>query len=139
MIQYALKCKNGHTFDSWFQSADAYDRLAKAGLVECAVCGAGGVEKAIMTPRVRQTKSQAADLRAPATPAEQAIAHLRKQVEDNSDYVGADFASEARAMHDGDIPERSIYGEARLDEAKKLVDDGVPVLPLPFSPNRKAN
>ena len=42
-------------------------------------------------------------------------------------------------MHNGEAPERAIYGEARLDEAKKLLEDGVPVAPLPFLPNRKAN
>ena len=64
---------------------------------------------------------------------------MRKQVEKNSDYVGMKFAEEARAMHNGDAPERSIYGEARLDEAKSLIDDGVPVAHLPFRPQRKMN
>ena len=64
---------------------------------------------------------------------------MRKQVEKNSDYVGMKFAEEARAMHNGDAPERSIYGEAQLDEAKSLIDDGVPVAPLPFRPQRKMN
>jgi hypothetical protein len=53
--------------------------------------------------------------------------------------VGEDFASEARAMHLGDAPERSIYGEAKPDEAKALIEDGIPVAPLPFMPNRKTN
>lgn len=64
---------------------------------------------------------------------------LRKDVEDNSDYVGKDFAAEARKMHDGDAPERAIWGESKLDDAKKLIDDGVPVMPLPFVPKRKTN
>jgi hypothetical protein len=49
------------------------------------------------------------------------------------------FVAEARAMHDGDAPERSIYGEARADQAIKLLEDGIPVAPLPFMPTRKAN
>lgn len=141
MIQYSLKCAEGHRFDSWFQSADAYDKLADRGLVVCAVCGGGGVEKAIMTPRVSASTARDKErpLSAPSTPAEQALAEMRKKIEENSDYVGADFAKTARAMHEGDEPERAIHGEARLDEAKKLVEDGVPVLPLPFGPNRKSN
>ena len=141
MIQYALKCAKGHRFDSWFQSADAYDKLAARGLVECAVCGGGGVEKAVMTPRVNAATSSEKDrpLSAPANPAEQALAEMRKQIEANSDYVGNEFAKEARAMHEGEVPERAIHGEARLDEAKKLAEDGVPVMPLPFLPNRKSN
>lgn len=143
MIQYALKCAEGHSFESWFQSAGAYDRLARAGMVQCAVCGGDQVEKAMMTPRVSAPrKGQTPDQRAltgPAHPAEQALAELRKRIEANSDYVGRNFASEARAMHLGDVPERPIYGEARADEARKLVEDGVPVAPLPFMPTRKSN
>jgi hypothetical protein len=53
--------------------------------------------------------------------------------------VGNRFVEEARAIHEGTAPERAIYGEARLEDAKKLMDEGVPVAPLPFSPNRKVN
>ncbi len=151
MIQYALKCREGHTFESWFQSAEAYDKLAAAGLVTCAVCGSARVEKAIMTPRVRPARSAAKQPEAPApaqndvsvaTPApdvQKVLAELRRKVEENSDYVGKDFASEARKIHLGEAPDRAIYGEAKPDEAKALIEDGVPVAPLPFVPSRKTN
>jgi len=141
MIQYALKCSDGHGFDSWFQSAEAYDRLASAGMVACAVCGGSSVEKAVMTPRVSAGREvrPAGPLSAPASPAEQALSEIRRRIEAESDYVGTDFAREARAIHDGEAPERAIYGEARLEEARKLVEDGVPVAPLPFLPQRKSN
>ncbi|MGR3616793.1 MAG: DUF1178 family protein [Paracoccaceae bacterium] len=155
MIQYTLKCADGHRFDSWFQSGEAFDRLAKAGMVSCAICGASKVEKAIMAPRVRparngavapetaqveeQEKPSKPTLSTPNGDLEKAVTELRKKVEENSDYVGSDFAREARAMHVGDAPERSIYGEAKPEEAKSLIEDGVQVLPLPFMPNRKTN
>jgi len=151
MIQYALKCSNGHSFDSWFKSAAAYDKLASAGMVTCTVCGCSQVEKAIMTPRVRPARSVEARAEAPmpeaapidmATPppnVEEVLAELRRKVEENSDYVGKDFATEARKIHLGDAPERAIYGEAKPEEAKALIDDGVPVAPLPFVPSRKTN
>ncbi|MGV6847684.1 MAG: DUF1178 family protein [Marinibacterium sp.] len=143
MIQYSLKCSDGHDFDSWFRSADDFDSLSAAGLVQCAVCGSGTVEKAVMTPRVQASRSAAKkpepDLRAPASAAEADLAEMRRKVEETADYVGKDFAREARAIHDGDQPERPIYGEARLEDARKLVDDGVPVAPLPFIPQRKTN
>ena len=146
MIQYTLKCSNDHRFDSWFQSAEGFDKLKAAGMVTCAVCGDTQVEKAIMAPRVRPARSAAASVKetepplsAPANPAEQALAELKKQVEKNSDYVGANFAQEARSMHLGDTPERAIYGEAKPEEAKSLIEDGVPVVPLPFTPGRKSN
>lgn len=141
MIQYALKCSEGHSFDSWFQSADAFDKLLTAGMISCAVCGVSEVKKAIMSPNLRAARKADGKmpLSSPASPAEQALAQLRRNIERNSEYVGMNFASEARAMHDGDVPSRSIYGEARADEARKLVEDGVPVAPLPFMPNRKTN
>jgi hypothetical protein len=142
MIQYALKCAEGHRFDSWFQSADAYDKLAARGMVQCAVCGGSDVEKAVMTPRVNATPDKGervGALSVPASPAEQAMAELRRRIEANSDYVGTDFVKQARAMHEGEAPERAIHGEARLDEARKLAEEGIPVMPLPFLPNRKAN
>ncbi|WP_146344413.1 DUF1178 family protein [Falsiphaeobacter marinintestinus] len=147
MIQYALKCADGHKFDSWFQSASAFDKLNGAGMVTCSICGNSDVEKAIMTPRVRPARVAATPLAepdqgtlsTPDTPAEKAITEIRRKIEENADYVGKDFAAEARAMHDGDTPERSIYGEARIDEARALLEDGVPVAPLPFMPSRKIN
>lgn len=140
MIRYALKCAEGHGFDSWFESADAFDKLSARGLVTCPHCGATKVEKAIMAPRV-STASEAADAPAlaPETPGENAIAKMRAHVEANSEYVGQDFARAARDMHDGLEPERSIHGEAKLEEAKALIEDGVPVAPLPFTPTRKVN
>ncbi len=188
MINYNLKCADGHSFDSWFQSASAYDKLAAAGLVSCSYCGSTKVEKAIMAPRVRTGRKAVSGIGEPELPAaeqgaqqnsgagpagrahsegqpvapatadpvagpgalsqpageaagkmEQALGELRRRVEENSDYVGKDFASEARAMHLGDAPERAIYGEAKPDEAKALIEDGIPVLPLPFGRNRKTN
>ena len=143
MIQYSLKCENDHSFDSWFASADAYDKLADNGMVSCAVCGSTKVSKAIMAPRVRTTKGKEAPVAPTLTTeksaAEQAMAKMRAQVEQNSEYVGTNFATEARSMHLGDAPERAIYGEAKPEEAKSLIEDGIPVTPLPFMPTRKSN
>ncbi len=151
MIQYALKCSDGHSFDSWFQSAAAFDKLSAAGMVTCAVCGCEKVEKAVMTPRVRPARNAVAktapdkpapdqiSMTTPAPEIEKILSELRRKVEETSDYVGKDFATEARKIHLGDAPERAIYGEAKPEEAKALVEDGVPVAPLPFIPSRKAN
>lgn len=143
MIQYSLKCADGHQFDSWFQSAGAFDTLQAAGHLSCAVCGSEQVDKALMAPRVQQSDTAepvpAKPLSAPKSPAEQAIAALKAHVEGTSDYVGRDFVREARAMHLGDAPERPIWGEARRDEARTLIEEGVPIAPLPFTPSRKSN
>ena len=154
MIQYTLKCAQDHSFDSWFQSADAYDKLMTAGMVTCALCGDTNVKKAMMAPRVRPANkavsapvegtpsplpSPSGPLSTPSSDVEKALADMKKHVEANSDYVGVNFAKEARAMHEGDTPERSIYGEAKPEEAKALIEEGIPVTPLPFRPGRKSN
>jgi len=139
MIRYALTCADNHSFESWFQSAEAYEKLAFAGMVSCAHCGSVDVRKSVMAPRIGKSTKAPRPLSTPDTPAEKEISELRKKIEENSDYVGDNFASEARAIHDGDAPERSIYGEAKLEDARALVEDGVPVAPLPFMPPRKAN
>lgn len=138
MIRYQLKCSADHSFDSWFQSAEGFDKLRAAGLVSCTTCGSTEVSKALMAPSVKGDNITA-PLSKSDTPAEKAIAAMRTKVEENSDYVGESFASEARAMHLGDAPERAIYGEAKPEEARALIEDGVPVLPLPFSPRKRAN
>ena len=147
MIRYALKCAGDHRFDSWFQSAAAYDSLADAGPVACPVCGETTVEKAIMAPRVATGDSapepvaKERPLSGPAHPAEQMLKALREHVEKNSTYVGKRFATEARAMHLGEKAEGAIHGEASPEEARALIEDGVPIAPLPFraGPRDKSN
>lgn len=146
MIRYSLQCGKGHGFDSWFQNADAFDALARAGQLACPVCGDAAVEKGLMAPAVAPArKAEAAQaagkqgLTAPTSELEEALAEIRRRVEADSEYVGMNFVAEARAMHEGEAPERSIYGEARPEEARKLLEEGVPVAPLPFLPSRKAN
>lgn len=145
MIRYSLKCEAGHGFDSWFKGDEAFSALKAAGQVACPVCGATRVEKDLMAPAVRPArKAEAAaparpDLKAPGSDLEEKIAALRRQIEENSEYVGMNFAAEARAIHAGDAPERTIHGEAKPDEARAMLEEGLPVAPLPFLPARKVN
>jgi hypothetical protein len=150
MIQYSLKCGNGHSFDSWFQSAEAFDTLKSGGHLMCQHCGDGDVQKAIMTPRVATARKKAAAPESvpsqtgtvaaqPDAKMQEMLAEMKQHVEANSTYVGGTFADEARKQHLGDAPERPIYGEAKPEDAKALLEDGVPVLPLPFTPTRKTN
>lgn len=136
MIRYALRCSEGHGFDSWFASGDEFDRLKAAGLLGCAVCGVAEVEKELMAPRVQA--SSEAPLAAPASMAERRLAELRRRIEASSEDVGRDFAAEARRIHEGEAPARPIIGEARPADARALIEDGIPVAPLPWS-GRKAN
>ena len=143
MIRYTLKCDEGHSFESWFQSSEAYEALAKAGHLSCAVCGSTDVSKTLMAPKVKTSPDKSEEMTPvqhnPQSEVEKAMAELRQKVEETSDYVGEKFTDEARAMHLGEKPERAIYGEARPDQAKSLIDDGVPLMPLPFRPKQKSN
>ncbi|MCV6594312.1 MAG: DUF1178 family protein [Silicimonas sp.] len=145
MIRFDLECAAGHGFESWFPSNDTFDTLVAAGQVLCPVCNSKDVQKALMAPPVRASRKKAVE---PATQPmvnsddpdlKKAVQAIREHVEKNSDYVGDRFVEEARAMHDGDAPQRSIHGQARPEEAKKLIEDGVPAVPLPFIPKQKTN
>jgi len=144
MIKYSLKCEDGHQFESWFQNSDAYEKLKASGQLACAVCGNNDVEKAIMAPRVNLAEIKPAapepSLQEPMSQVEAAMKQLRDHIEANSENVGDKFADEVRAIHYGDAPERSIFGEALGSDAKELISEGIPVAPLPWSAQKtKAN
>lgn len=137
MIRYSLKCAAGHEFEAWFRSSAAFDAQRGAGQVACAVCGTAEVEKAVMAPAVtgggaRPEAAPQPNLTKPASPAEAMVKQLRRHIETTSDYVGRNFAAEARRIHDGEADKRSIWGEASLSDAKELKDDGIPVAPIPW-------
>lgn len=126
MIQYALICENGHGFDAWFRSADAFEDQSGRGILACPVCESHAVEKALMAPALR-TRAEPAELRA-------ALTALRRKVEAEADDVGERFAVEARRIHSGESDPRDIYGKASREEVAGLLRDGIDVLPLPSLP-----
>ena len=133
MIRYDLRCANGDEFDAWFGSSADYDAQAERGLVQCPHCGSSHVEKAPMAPAVHTGRKKEA--RAEQAVAMAMAAKVREHVEQNFDYVGDQFADEARKMHTGETEERAIWGEATPDEARALAEEGVPVAPLPPAPS----
>jgi hypothetical protein len=152
MIRYALICEHAHEFEGWFGSSADFDDQRARGLLECPVCDSKAVRKQIMAPAVAGTKRTVQDeaarpAQAPSQAQSQAqtqammleaIGALRKHVEENFDDVGDAFAKEARAIHEGRAEARGIYGQATPQEVKGLVEDGVPVAPLPPAPPKKA-
>ncbi len=136
---------------SWFRDSASFDALAGEGHVACALCGARTVEKALMAPAVRGEERRGArraataataeaappaKLAEPGSPAERALAELRRHLSETSDYVGKTFADEARRIHLGEADARSIWGEASAEEAKSLEEEGIPVAPLPWLSRR---
>lgn len=145
MIRYSLICDKEHEFDGWFASSDAFDKQVRRGLVECPSCGSIKVGKALMTPGVPMKSNRKADaepvktLHAAADPKAHAmmqmVRKLREHVAENADYVGDQFAEEARRIHYGEEDARGIYGEATIREAVELHEEGIDVLPLPKLPD----
>ena len=133
MIVYDLKCADGHVFEAWFGSSVAYDEQNASGLVACPICGNGEIGKAAMAPNVSAKGNSG-----PAVPPEamkaamRALAAAQAKALENSTWVGTAFADKARSMHLGDVPVAQIHGQATADEAKALIDEGVPVAPLPL-------
>jgi hypothetical protein len=131
MIRYDLRCANGDEFEAWFGSMSAYDVQAERGQIECPHCGSSLVEKAPMAPAVVSSKRADKRARDERKVAMAMAAKVREHIKDNFDYVGDKFADEARKMHSGETEERAIYGEATPQEARELVEEGIPAAPLP--------
>jgi hypothetical protein len=158
MIHYALQCSQAHEFDGWFASSAAFDAQCARGLVECPACGDVEVTRALMTPSVPRKGSAVV----PASSSEQvqsnapehipsqgamavtgeklpdhlraALQRLRAEVERNCDYVGPEFAEEARRIHTGEATPRGIYGETTPEQAEALAEDGIAIARIPWVP-----
>jgi hypothetical protein len=133
MIRYQLVCKKDHAFEGWFRDSAAYDTQAKKGLLACPTCNSKQVKKAPMAPAVSK-KNELAEAAVKAKAMREWVSNVRKHVEKNAEYVGEKFPDEARAIHYGDAEERQIYGEATVEDAKELIEEGIPVAPLPSLP-----
>ena len=140
MIKYTLQCKNLHQFESWFRTSDDYEKLNNEKMLSCEICGSKSISKSLMSPSVSSKEKKRAKETLDTVPSKEQklIKQLKKEVEKNCEYVGDNFEKEARAIHFGDSPERSIYGKTTIKEAKSLYEDGIPVTPLPWF-DRKTN
>ena len=144
MILYNLRCRKDHGFEAWFRDSATYETQIADGEVRCPVCGSKKVEKAPMAPRVSGGRSRglSASDNAPengkAVAMRQALRELRRHVEDNCDYVGAQFAEEARKIHYGEAEERNIYGESSDEDAVSLNEEGIKVQRIPWLPRESS-
>ena len=138
MIRFSLVCDNDHEFEAWFRSNDDFDTQSKRGFVECPACGSKKFGKALMAPSVSTGRKKEQIALAMGEAQKQALAQLKalaEKVRENADYVGDKFAEEARKIHFGETEARGIYGEATLDEARSLAEDGVEFMPIPVFPD----
>jgi hypothetical protein len=128
MILFKLVCGGDHPFEAWFRNGDSYSAQAEKGAISCPVCGDGNVRKAPMAPGLLKG----------ATRRQEKLAALRQAVERDFEDVGAEFAEEARQIHYGEAEARPIRGRTSLEDAKELLDEGIPVLPLPWATDHDA-
>ncbi|HJO68946.1 MAG TPA: DUF1178 family protein [Rhodospirillales bacterium] len=137
MIVFQLACAQGHEFETWFRDGATYDREARARRIECPHCGDTKVIKAPMAPHVakRSARREVAEMRAREVAKKyvQAAEKVREHVEANCDYVGPEFAEEARRIHYGETEKRGIYGEATDGEANELSDEGIEYHRVPWA------
>lgn len=157
-----LSCLSGHVFEGWFGSEDDFSSQLTRGLVQCPVCGSSSVHKKLSAPRLNLSRTKAPDESASAiapssakgTPSgaspptspmsaqmqvelQSALAKAVQHVLASTDDVGDRFAEEARRIHYGETEERAIRGQATVDEAKELVEEGIELLAIPIPAHLK--
>ncbi len=159
MIVFDLECREGgHRFEGWFGSSDQFADQQARGLLCCPECGSADVGKAVMAPSLARKGNQMVEARpraaskgaesvsnAPMSPEAaqmmRKLAKMQAEALKQSRWVGDSFADKAKAMHYGEQAHESIHGEATLEQAKDLLEEGIAVAPLPFPviPPDKAN
>jgi hypothetical protein len=123
VIVFDLQCRDGgERFEAWFHSNADFEAQSAQSLVECPFCGSKSIGKAPMAPRVPRKGEDALSK----------LAAAQNEMLKNSKWVGDKFAETARAMHSGEIEAGPVYGQANLKDAKALVEEGIPIAPLPL-------
>lgn len=140
MIRFSLNCDKDHEFEGWFRSNEDFEKQRKRGLLDCPACGSHRVEKSMMAPAVSTSRKREKVALAVGEEQRNMMAQLKalaEKMRENADYVGDKFAEEARKIHFGEIDARGIYGEATLEEAESLAEDGVSFMPIPVFPDER--
>jgi hypothetical protein len=151
MILYQLQCDKEHSFEAWFRDSQAFDTQSKRKLLSCPTCGSSKITKALMAPRIGksgrdnhpQTTQHAPvessfKLTPEAVELKRKLKELQSHISKECDYVGSNFAEEARKIHYGEVTPHGIYGETSSEDAKELVDEGIEFSSIPWVPEENA-
>ena len=163
MSLFDIKCSDGHIFEAWFQNNDTYEKQVEDHMIECPLCGCTKISKSLMAPNIAQTSTSekvgleelninadqhrvmvsahspddnqvsSEDVKRALDHMHNTMAKFRRQVEKSCEYVGNNFAEEARKIHYGDSEKRGIYGETTIRETEELIEEGINILPVPGS------
>ncbi|ACE92959.1 Zinc ribbon domain-containing protein [Rhizobium phaseoli] len=138
MIRYSLTCDNAHEFEGWFSESADFDRQVATGFLTCPVCHSAAVSKLLMAPSVstarKKDERQTLAMDAMRQEALQKLKEAVAAVKANSEDVGTKFPEEARKIHYGEADARGIIGQATLDEAQALVEEGIEIAAIPVLP-----
>ena len=137
MIKYDLKCEVSHTFEGWFASSADYEEQFKDGLLSCPICGNLNIERKIVAPSIKKSSikthlnknklNNKLDIEFKTK-----LRTLYKEIEKNTIDVGDNFAEEARMIYNGEKKSKAIRGNATKKEEKKLREEGVPYIKVPW-------
>ena len=150
MIKYKLKCRskicsNEKEFEGWFKNIDAYEIQKQQRLINCPICGSDKVEKLLTTPSLKTNKNKMSDDKDKQYKNNESLSvnvnsdnistllrTLKKEVQNNSTFVGNEFVSQVRSMKKGKIKEKAIHGHGTNKEIKELRDEGIEVINIPW-------
>ena len=135
MIKYRLLCKScSNNFDSWFANSKEYEKLKKLKLFNCPICNSSSIEKSLMAPSVINKKNNKSDLNIKKhLEIKNKLKEYKKFIKNNFDYVGDNFAYEARSVHyNNKKRKKGIYGKASTDDIKELSEEGIETETIPW-------
>ena len=150
MIKYSLKCSEDDCnkkdpFDGWFQNSFSFEKQIKAGYVSCPYCGSLKIKKNLMSPSVKTIKKIKPKINSKNAKYDElykntskqvdmmvVLRNLKKEIQKNAEFVGNNFAKEAKAIHAGKSKERAIYGQAKTKDLEELKSKNIDFISVPW-------
>ena len=131
MIKYSLTCKDCNlNFESWFASSNEYEKLKRKKLLNCHVCNSLNVSKSLMAPNINKKSEKKLKK---YKKIKKAITEYNTFIKNNFEYVGENFAYEARSIHYNDKKkEKGIYGTASKKDLEELTEEGINTQMIPW-------
>ena len=137
MIIFNLKCFDCESsFEGWFDSSKEFQKQKNKNLINCPTCNSNNISKGLMAPNLNKKSNSKMNKIKKSVATD--ISKLKKTIEKNFDYVGDKFTEEAKKIKYGETKDRSIYGEATLEQTRELIEENIEIVPLPFS-SKKTN
>ena len=134
MIKYKLLCKNcSDSFESWFASSKEFERLKKSKLLQCLNCNSNKIDKSLMAPSIINKQKKNNKDTKKFLEIKNKLKEYKKFIKNNFDYVGDNFAYEARSIHYNDKKKsKGIYGSASKEDLKELKEEGIDAQMIPW-------